>query len=272
MILPALESGCTGIEGKYRHQFALFHWLGEPMSRGLKFAKAPIVWLLDFVYPPACLVCGAPLEQTHRLICPSCEAQLIPLEAQGELDELWIARQKNLPVYLDGFLAGFLFEPTIQALIHELKYRNQKRVGRFLGEKLARRFAELWGGLQIDQILPVPLHRKKQGHRGYNQSAILARAISGQTGIPFSEKVIRRIRNTPTNTGLTASQRFENMKNGFELLPNHRVEEKSFLLVDDVITTGATANACAQPLKAAGAARVLALSIAHPALEQAELI
>lgn len=240
------------------------------LCSGVRSVKALFEWLLNFIYPPACLVCGSPLEQ-GEILCSSCEQKLMPLQEAEDLQELWIARQKTLPVYLDGFLAGFLFEPTIQALIHELKYRNQKRVGSYLGKKLAERFTAFWANRNIDFILPVPLHKKKQQSRGYNQSALLAKAISQETGVPFSEKFIRRVRNTPTNTGLSAPQRFENMKNGFELLPGQAAAGKNFLLIDDVITTGSTVNACARPLKMAGAAHVLALAIAHPALEQADV-
>ncbi len=237
------------------------------MFRGGKLFREPVQWILDFVYPPVCLVCGVPLEDASDPLCPACSQKLVPLQDADGLSELWIARQKSLPVYLDGFLAGFLFESTAQVLIHALKYQNQKRVGTFLGEKLAEQMRSVWATEEIDWIVPVPLHRKKRRSRGYNQSTLLAKAISEKTGIPFSEKILRRVRNTPTNTGLMAPQRFENVRNGFELFPDCTVEGQNFLLVDDVITTGSTTNACAEPLKRGGARRVLALAVAHPDLE-----
>jgi len=237
------------------------------MRRGLKVFQAPVRWILNFVYPPLCVVCGAPLGDAPGPLCPVCAKKLIPLQDTNDLSALWITRQKSVPVFLDGFLAGFLFESTIQALIHALKYQNQRQVGLFLGGKLAERLRTVWVAEKMDWIVPVPLHRKRRRSRGYNQSTLLARAISERTGIPCSEKILRRVRNTPTNTGLTASERFENMQNGFEIFPGRAVEGQSFLLVDDVITTGSTTNACAEPLKRGGARQVLALAVAHPALE-----
>ncbi len=236
------------------------------MSVGEAKGWSPLRWVLDFVYPPACFACGAPLEG-DEILCAACEAQLQPLASENSLKELWIARQKTLSVFVDDVLVGFLFEPVIQKLIHGLKYEGRRNVGRFLGEKLARQFALRMPTFRLDWIVPVPLHRKKQRLRGYNQSTVLARVLSKKWGIPLTEKMIRRVRNTPTNTGLTAAERLENMKDGFVLLPGQTVANQTILLVDDVITTGSTVNACAKPLKAAGASRVLALSVAHPALE-----
>ena len=226
------------------------------------FGKA----LLDFIYPPTCVVCRSVVENGSP-ICRQCFSNLKPYDNAEDLENLWIARHKTNPVYLDGFLAGFYFEPNLKNLMHLLKYQKEKRLGTFFGKWLADRYSDQLREWNIDWIVPVPLHARKRRKRGYNQSELIARGLATENNFKIAYNVLRRTRNTPTNTGLPAPKRIENVSGAFVVNPKINPAAKRILLIDDVITTGSTLNACAEPLKKAGAAAVFALAIAHPPLD-----
>lgn len=231
-----------------------------------RWARAPFNWLLDFIYPPTCLVCGTVVENGDP-ICGQCFSKIQPYSEGKGLEELWISRHEINPIYLDGFLAGFYFEPNLQNLLHLLKYQKQRRLGSFFGRWLGKNLSfqlQMWN---IDWVVPVPLHPRKRRKRGYNQSDLIAREVAAENGFLLARSVLKRTRNTATNTGLSASERIRNVSGAFIVHPKFNFSGKRILLIDDVITTGSTLNACAEPLKKAGAAAVFALVVAHPPLE-----
>ena len=232
----------------------------------LRLGTAPLSWLLDFVYPPTCLICGAVAENGDP-ICRQCFSKIQPYDTEEGLEDLWIARHKVDPVYLDGFLAGFYFEPNLQDLLHLLKYQKERRLGIFFGMWLGKNLSSRLREWAIDWVVPVPLHPRKHRKRGYNQSDLIARGVAAENGFVLSKTALKRTRNTPTNTGLSASERIRNVSGAFVVNPKFNFSGKRILLIDDVITTGSTLNACAEPLKKAGAAAVFALAVAHPPLE-----
>ncbi len=231
-----------------------------------RWAKVPFHWLLDFVYPPTCLVCGEVVENGDP-ICRQCFSKIQPYNEEEALEELWISRHKINPVYLDGFLAGFYFEPNLQNLLHLLKYQKERRLGTFFGRRLGKNLSLQMHEWAIDWVVPVPLHPRKNRKRGYNQSDLIAREVAAENGPALAKSVLKRTRNTPTNTGLSASERIRNVSGAFVVHSKFNFSGKRILLIDDVITTGSTLNACAEPLKKAGAAAVFALAVAHPPLE-----
>ena len=157
--------------------------------------------------------------------------------------------------YVWGLHAG-----PLRKALHSFKYKRD------LG--LADTFASLLEGIAadlsepIDLVVPVPLGPKRERERGYNQAALLAAALCGRSGLPYSRSSVRRIRETRTQVGLSVGQRRENVRGAFGARPD-LVSGKSVLLVDDVLTTGATLNACAEALKQAGAVRVIGLTLAR---------
>jgi ComF family protein len=119
--------------------------------------------------------------------------------------------------------------------------------------------------LNWDKIVPVPLHRNRLRSRGYNQAALLAKEISAHVGIPVNWDDLKRVKNTVSQVHLSASARRENLKNAFDVSRESAFEGAKVLLIDDVVTTGATMNACARALKRAGAVRVDGWSVARDA-------
>lgn len=158
------------------------------------------------------------------------------------------------------------YEGTLRALIQRLKYNGYrplaKPLGRFLADA-ARRFDEQ----SFDVLVPIPLHRRRERHRGFNQAALLAAQVSRLLNIPLAADDCVRVRDTPPQTGLRAAERRKNVAGAFHVPQPQRVRGRRVLLVDDVLTTGATAHACAQALRDAGARGVwvATLARAHPA-------
>ncbi|MFC2158920.1 ComF family protein [Acidobacteriota bacterium] len=159
-----------------------------------------------------------------------------------------------------------LYSGVLKDMILLFKYRGYKCLGhnlaqftyRFLGKE-----ESLWEG--IDLILPVPLHRKKQGKRGFNQSLVLARFLGVQKNIPCDQKILKKVRQSPPQTSLEAEDRLRNLKDVFTVRRPDRISGKRVLLIDDVFTTGATLNECARMLLETGALEVRALTVAQAA-------
>jgi ComF family protein len=168
-------------------------------------------------------------------------------------------------------LYHFEKEGTLQSVIHQLKYDGMTRLGVELGRKLGEKLLADPVRTTIDGVIPVPLHSTKQRERGYNQSEYIARGIREVTNIPVYASVLKRHKYTASQTQLTAVERKENVGDAFAIYKRARgnVEGKTYLIVDDVITTGATIEACAEQLKNSGALEVIAGSVAlaeHSAL------
>jgi ComF family protein len=218
---------------------------------------------LDFLYPSVCIACNKPLPDGSQKVCADCW-DAIPHVT------------KNLPLYqetrakllsegdISDLVSYFVFEEEgpFQYIVHALKYKEYKSVGIDLGMRLGNALKE-WG-LNVDILIPIPLHRIKHRERGYNQSEFIARGISSVIGKPVVPNAVRRTRHTQTQTKLNIEERRKNMEHAFELIPHSSdiLLGKKCLLVDDVITTGATTNSCAQVVLSAGAAKIIAASAA----------
>jgi len=154
----------------------------------------------------------------------------------------------------------------VATLIHRIKYYNQPGLARRMGEYTARQFAAQGFFDGIDLLVPVPLTRHRQWQRGYNQSHEICRGISAATGLPICRKAIKRTIFKGSQTQLTTEERRQNVSNAFALVNPEAIRGKHVLLVDDVVTTGATAIACGRQLLAAGDVRlsILALGVVRP--------
>ena len=153
-------------------------------------------------------------------------------------------------VRLKAVTACFFFskEGKVQHLIHELKYKGNADAGIFLGHELGKSIKEASLFQGIDYLIPVSLHPKREKERGYNQSLMIAKGISEVTGIPVGEKYLVRSINTTTQTHKSKEERWKNVKDIFEVRHSEQLEGKYVLLIDDVLTTGATLEACALKL------------------------
>jgi len=203
----------------------------------------------------ACLAKPEPLAADY--FCIQCRA---PFRNQFPLDEAGRCALCRLGVR--GFDAAYSFgfyEDELRQLIHLFKYARVQTLSAPLGRLLAMAFPR---DSSFDAIVPMPLHWRKRWQRGFNQSALLAREISRRTHIPV-ENALRRARHTAAQAGLTNAKRRKNVSGAFRVRKGARLGSRRILLIDDVMTTGATAAACARALKMAGASQVTLLTLAR---------
>jgi ComF family protein len=233
---------------------------------------------VDLVTPSLCLGCGKGVSEPASL-CLTCWAGLQHLDepvcdvlgtpfAYDQGEGAVSAGAISDPPAWDRARAAAIFDEGAAKLVHALKYRDRQEAGLLMARMMARAGRRLLA--EADVILPVPLHRHRLWQRRFNQSAYLAQQISKLSGKPWRHDILLRARRTRAQVGLDEAERRRNVRGAFLIRPEAKatVEGKTVLLVDDVRTTGATAEACAETLKRAGAARVSLLSFAlvpHPA-------
>lgn len=229
--------------------------------------------LLNLFFPPQCLVCEA-LVPTHGTLCtecwnnvpfisaPMCACCGLPLEFAVDETTLCGECLREHPPYSRA-RAAFVYNDTSRAMVLKLKYQDDTYLAPIFAGWLKSAGAELIAA--SDAIIPVPLHYWRMVSRRYNQSLLLARLLAKNTGLPLMADGLKRIRATPQQTGLTYPQRKKNVSGAFAVPPKQlrMLQGKSILLIDDVMTTGATLAACTQTLIKAGAGQVNVLTLAR---------
>ena len=156
----------------------------------------------------------------------------------------------------------YVEKTPLQKLIHEIKYKEQQALGVWLGELMGHRLCPILLDTQVDLMLPMPLHPKKQRKRGYNQATLLCEGIKKASNISFKENILIRDTHTSTQTKKSRIQRWENVNEVFSVTDRSAILNKHILLVDDVITTGASTEACAAALLRNGAKSISLCSLA----------
>ena len=206
--------------------------------------------ILNLFYPRVCAACGETLLKDEETVCLKCR-YLLPKTGYELNPDNPVAQSFYGRVRFHAVTSCFFFAKTgkIQHLIHELKYKGNKEAGIFLGQQLGEviKNAPLFQGL--DYLIPVPLHPKREKQRGYNQSLMIAQGVHEVTGIPIGDKYLIRAVNTATQTKKSAEERYKNVKDIFEVRFPEELEGKHILLIDDVLTTGATLESCAHQLE-----------------------
>jgi ComF family protein len=216
--------------------------------------------VLDFALPPRCAGCGTIVDEVDSF-CVGCWRRLdflqggcarcgLPLKGtEAELCGACLAR----PPRLDRIRSAVAYDEISRAIAIRLKYGRKVALAR----TMSRYMHPLIGDLPGEAVLvPVPLHRSRLWSRGFNQSAIVARELSRRTGFPVAVDALRRVRRTPPLKGMGMRQRRRTVAGAFRTDPAAELRGRTVVLIDDVLTTGSTANACARVLKRAGAARV----------------
>jgi ComF family protein len=211
-----------------------------------------------------CLLCDEPAE-AEMPICVACETDLpwlgdhcqtcaLPLLAAGLTCGECLLEPPAFEQVVVPWQYGFPVDSLITRFKHNAKWPFGHLLADVLGQYLQHRFDE--GLPRPDALLPVPLANKRLRQRGFNQAAMLARWLSESLYLPCEEAVLRRVKDTDAQQSLDAKSRKRNLRNAFNLMPDAQVKNRHFALVDDVLTTGATAQALARLLMNAGAARV----------------
>lgn len=163
------------------------------------------------------------------------------------------------PIYI-GMRSWAVYSESIRESIHSLKYKNNVPLGYFFSQQLVPLVDK--AGWNFDLVVPVPLNRSHYRERGYNQSSLIARPLARSLGLPFTDSALKRIRETSPQFKLNAEERIKNVKDAFYGNPAN-IKGKGVLIIDDVITTGATMENCSKALVEAGATKVYCLSVAR---------
>lgn len=219
--------------------------------------------LLDLISPRTCVVCGQRLSVSEETICSKCNLHLPRTGFQQDPYENIMAKMFWGQIPIERATALFYYEPHAETanILYEMKYKNHPEIGEVMGRMMARELQMNNFFEGIDAIIPVPLAKKRQRQRGYNQSHELAKGISEVTGLPIYNKVVRRTTFEGSQTSLGRWERNENVEQVFELQDAPTIQGKHLLIVDDVVTTGATVIACAKELCKVGGVRISVLSL-----------
>ena len=234
--------------------------------------RVALIGLADLLLPPVCIACRKRIG-AHGLLCgdcwtkidfiapPLCDRLGVPLPYETGSPSLSAAAIAEPPVY-DRARAAARYSSTMRELIQSFKYGDRHEGVPLFGRWMASAGAELLAN--ADVIVPVPLYRWRLWSRRFNQSAMLAQAVGRLTGVPVDCFLLARVKRTHAQVGLSAAQRRKNVAGAFRVTAaKGALRGKRIVVVDDVITTGATAEACARVLKRVGAARVDILALAR---------
>jgi len=233
--------------------------------------------LRDLVFPPSCVHCGSLVEASPlRHVCAACEPLIVrvrephcpccghPFFGDTEGERLCVHCEGLQPEFGLGKTA-VLFKGPARALVHELKYRHGLHVLEDIAALVAGH-AEVSAFLRGAVLVPVQLHPREERERGYNQTRHLAETIARAVGGEGTrvEELLRRVVDTQTQTNLDRERRRANLKNAFALAPGAAINEgQSYIIIDDVFTTGSTLNACARVLRYAGCLKVNVVTFGH---------
>ncbi len=228
-----------------------------------RLVRAVLQSAADVLYPPVCIVCGSLLPEYASPVCAGCWDSMTAVSDDSPLFRETRDRLRT-DGHVDDLVSCVIFEKggAFQQIAHAIKYQSMETLAVDLGRRLGVRI--LGRGIRADIVVPVPLHRVKLRERGYNQSERIARGIAEVCGWRVIPDAVLRTRYTGTQTALGVEERRRNVHDAFRCLPDCRTDIRGqrCLLVDDVITTGATTTSCARALREAGAATVIAASIA----------
>ncbi len=216
----------------------------------------------DFFLPRFCPSCNLKLDSNEKVICRTC-LDKIKLASEERVSYEYAKKYSGKGV-ISGFASLYVFEKDkeLQNIIHKLKYDQRFLIGKFLGELIGSVKAEVIKSWQIDIIIPVPLHNLKKIERGYNQSFYIAKGIGRMISVPVNTHTVKRKKYTLTQTKMNLTEREKNVTEAFKLQNRKAITGKNILLVDDVITTGATTNECGKVLLDGGAVKIYAISTA----------
>lgn len=218
--------------------------------------------LLDIIFPRHCTVCGTILSRTEADICINCNADLPRIEPfrRKEIEKLFwgivpVERATSYIYYRKG--------SPYNNLLHKIKYKNSPETAVRLAAMAAEEFKEEGFFEGIDLIIPLPLSKKKKRKRGYNQCDYIARGLSQVSGIPVATKCVVRTKSNETQTHKNREERWKNVEGIFAVTAPEELQGRHILLVDDILTTGATIVACAKSIAAVADTKISIFTLAQ---------
>jgi ComF family protein len=222
--------------------------------------------LLSLLFPESCYACDGAMARGEKYICTTCNVKLpytdYHLHGATELNPLQRRFWGKVQVrYAFAYLL-FTSKGRVQRMLHKLKYKEAKELGEHLGFRYGSLLLDHQYAEQFDLVVPVPLHKYKLRRRGYNQSECFAKGISDSMRLPLKPDALIRVSDTGSQTRKNRLDRWQNVEQVFQVKQAEYITGKRILLVDDVMTTGATLEACTVSLLAAGAIQVSVVTIA----------
>lgn len=224
-------------------------------------------WIYDFqhlVYPHTCMGCGTDEIEGTQYLCLTCLYSLPKTnffsQSFNPVEEKFWGRTK---IKHAGSAFFYDKDSSLQQLLKALKYRRNKDCGYFLSDLLMQEMKTACWLRELDAIIPLPLSEQRQHHRGYNQATVLSSAISRELQIPIWENAVARTVNTESQTHKTREERWSSMQNIFEIISTNQLEGKHLLLVDDVLTTGATMEVLCQSINKIAGVEISVATLAY---------
>lgn len=228
-----------------------------------KLIKNWLLPVLHLFFPRCCVVCDGPLVEGEEVICTRCNIDM-PRTDYHKVQDSLVERMFWGKIPLERATSYFFYRKGSDfcKIVHQLKYGGQKELGVTMGRFMAAELSASGFFEGVDVIIPVPLHARKRKMRGYNQSECIARGVSQVTGIPVDATSVVRVKHTDTQTRKSAYERWENVEGIFRLLHPEEFAGKHILIIDDVLTTGATTVACADAFGATEGVKISVLTLA----------
>ena len=223
--------------------------------------------ILHLLYPEICVGCGSDLVSGKNMICSDC-MNAMPVTGfhrhrENPVEKIFRGR---LPVVTASAYAFFTKDSVVQNLLHGLKYRGNKEIGISIGKMIGRTLKSCEWSNDLFGLIPLSLHFSRQKKRGYIQAEMICDGIGGEMNLPVLTNVIQRSKNTATQTRKSRTERWTNIESKFELKNDSCIMNKHVLLVDDVITTGATLEACGAELLKIEGVRLSIAAFAYTSL------
>jgi ComF family protein len=227
-------------------------------------AKEIVHSLSHLFFPHTCAGCGSDLLNADQLLCLQCSSNLpfthFDLYSNNPIEKIFFGRC-NITNAMSHLY--FTKDSSLQNLLHQLKYKGKKEIGFYFGRMMGNAIVHAQRFSDIDALVPVPLFASREKQRGYNQATVLCEGIAEVLKIPVLKNILVRTNATETQTHKTRIERWQNMEGQFELKNKTFINDKHVLLVDDVITTGATLEACAQEILTAEGTKVSIATLAY---------
>ncbi len=219
--------------------------------------------MFKVLFPDLCLACSMRPKSKTTIFCSHCLTSL-PLTDHFEvkMNTVKMHLAGRVPLHHGAALLTFRKEGIVQHILHQLKYKNRPVIGKVMGKMAASKLEQSVLFEKPDIVIPVPIHPNKIKKRGYNQSTVFGHSLGKAIHVPCDDTILIKIIENPSQTGKSRTERVDNVAGGFKVVRTSAILNKHILVVDDVITTGATIEACCNILLDAGAGKISVLCIA----------